>query len=315
MNGRNRHMQYRRSVYRRRRIKLILIVLGAVLVIGLALFLIVGNLLHDRSEADRAEETDRQATTVAPGTERTPIGDIQAYPVAAQTTDSTTLRDRLIRLIEAEGSAASIALNQPGGTLLYQSSVAGSLGVASEYTITAEGIGTTARELGIHVSGVYHLTSFASEDALLRSVSLAREAAILAEAAQGGIDDLVLLAPDLSPNQIDELLHLVEDIRRLAPDAVIGLSLPSAVLEADNAAALIDRLYERLDFLALDATHYGEAAPAEHVEATITDSGMLYYLLRYHMRVLLPAVDDTDSQNAMIHAVQKNGLNNWQILS
>ena len=43
-----------------------------------------------------------------------------------------------------------------------------------------------------------------------------------------------------------------------------------------SAVRQIDQLYESFDFLALDASNCGEMPPAEFVESTITDPGMMY---------------------------------------
>ena len=62
--NRNRHMQYRRSIYRKRRIRVIIITAAIVLALLVAIFLILGNVLFDKTNEDDGETANTSADTL-----------------------------------------------------------------------------------------------------------------------------------------------------------------------------------------------------------------------------------------------------------
>ena len=317
MNGRNRHMQYRRSVYRRRQIRLGLILSVVILAVLLLVFLIVGNLLFGKQEPD--EEPDLQTnpptTDNTDNKEKTPVASLRAKAVLLETSDSSTFATRIRRLTDTGAVSASIPLNTADGKLLYRSAVGEKLGYPTNGTPSVR-ISSALGQIdnAFYLSGVFYLNAFSESDPLLRSVELSKAAAILGEALEQGMDDVLLIAPGMSADQVDELLRFAEDVRTLSPKAVLGLTLSDSILSHDTASALIDKLANGLDFLAMDATQYGTEDPAAYATATVNDSNMMYNRLRYHMRVLLPACADEATRNSVIDAVEKNGVDSWQIL-
>ena len=153
-----------------------------------------------------------------------------------------------------------------------------------------------------------------TEDDLLRSVALAQNAAILAEAFRAGINDVMLYAPSMTSDQTDELLRFVEQIRALAPNASIGLSLPSAILSGADADTLVAKLAPYFNYLALDVTNAGENDAAEFVDAQVHSSQNQYRFLYYGMRLLLPAGADGEEEGRIVDAANRNGVKSWQIL-
>lgn len=315
MNGRNRHVKYRRSVYRRRQIRFGLILSAVIVALLVVLFLIVGNLLRDKTE--ELPSRDKTSDTAPISQERTPLPAIKARAVLLEASDSTTFASRIDSLTEGGASAASVPLNTAGGSLLYRSPVGEQLGYPVFGTPSVR-ISSAMEQIdgsAVYLSGVFYLTAFAEEDALLRSVELSRSAAILAEALQQGMDDVLLITPALTADQVDELLRFAEDVRALAPNGVLGLSLPQAILTHENSSALIDRLWSNLDYLALNAAEFGSEDPVAYATQIVTNPNMTYNRLRYQMRVLLPTCADDTTTEAVIAAVEENGVNNWQILS
>ncbi len=309
MNGPNRHLQYRRQVYRKRKLRLILIILGIVLALLLIGFLIIGNILNNRME--KGDETDSDTLEMPDPNHPSPSSSLNAYPVALKTEDSSSFLSRIKSLKNKGHTAASVPLNQPNGHLLYRSSLATNLGISAE-TVSLSGHMTTAEEFGIHISGTFYLSAFSEKDELTRSVILAREAALVAEAILLGVDDVLLIAPDFGAEHLSEFSRFLSTVRELAPDGTLGLTVSADLLASDEATKLMDTLSKELNFFALDATGDESGSSVEAIETKI--QGSLYYLLRYQMRVLL-SEGDTDSQRAWIEAVERNGISNWQILS
>jgi len=86
------------------------------------------------------------------------------------------------------------------------------------------------------------------------------------------------------------------------------------VLSDQSNSRLLDSLWDCFDYLAADLTHL-EATEVQSL-ADVTDAtlgGMLYYLLRYDMRVLISYANDTELTQ-VIEAVKRNGTENIQII-
>ena len=318
MKGTPNRIRYRRRAYRASRVPLILLIVTMVTLLALVIgFLIVGNRLNDQNEERDREEGASDPLPEAPSTEREPLGDIQAPQTLLETADASTLADRLAALSAVGRSAASVPLNTAEGRLLYRTELGVSLGFETEGSPTVElsGAMRQADEAGVYISGVYRLTVFDTEDELLRSVELSRAAALLAEAVRSGMDEVLLLAPDMTADHIPEVLRFAESIRQLAPDAVVGLTLSGAILSDGSAAELIDTLWNGMDFLAMNAADHGETEPAAHITAVITDPAMRYNILRYRMRILIPAAADPALSDALVAAVEAETVYNWQMIS
>ena len=316
MNSRNRHMQYRRSVYRRRQIRLGLILSVVIAAVLLLAFLIVGNLLFGRATPEEPTPTPNAPNNTPD--EREPVPAVKARTVFLETSDSSTFSSRIRALINDGATAASIPLTASNGALLYRSSVGEQIGypTSGAPTVRISSAVAQVEEQQIHLSGVFYLTAFSKSDPLLRSVELSRSVSVIAEAILSGVDDILLIAPDCAAEQVDEVLRLAEDIRVLAPNATVGFALPSSVLTDEKAAELIDRLWNGLDFLALNASEYGSESPVEYAKQMVEDPNMQFNRLRYHMRVLLPSCgDDSATRDSVISAMEADGVDNWQIVS
>ena len=310
MNGGSRHMQYRRRLQRKRRIRRILLTVGILLVLLLAGFLILGNLLA-REEEPSAPETGSESGETP--SETLPAA-VKAYPVYFETSDDSSLSSRLQALRGRSATDASILMNRTDGALLYSSALADSLGSgAVGYSTTVERAASLAKSHGVGLCGVWHLTAFSEKDPLIRSVRLSETATILADALSHGMTDILLMAPGLSPDSSEELLLLSENVHRLCPDGALGLCIPSSFFEAENSSVLVDDLVKGFDFLAVNATELQpEQAATERVSAVASEH--LDLLLRYQMRLLLPYSADEAEQAAIVAAAEQYSVKSWQIL-
>lgn len=317
MNGRNRPISYRRKRQTKRTVATVLIVLGIVLALLFISFVILGNQMRKRAENTPKDEGKNPSDTLA--TEQPDYAappSVSAYPVLAETTDTTTFYSRMIAAKEKGATAISVPLTDAAGNLLYKSSVAASLGVDnnSTYHVTIGSLAEQASANQMYLSGVCVLKALEGEDDLLRSVALAQTAAIIAEAIRSGMDDVLLFAPSMKIEQIDELLRFVEQIRALAPDAVVGLALPSSVISHSDADKQIADLDSYFNYLALDVTDVGENDAAEFVDAQVHSSQNQYRFLYYGMRLLLPVGENGEEEERIVDAAKRNGVKSWQIL-
>lgn len=304
----NRRVSYRRSVYRRRRIRTVLIVAAAVLVALLLLFLWIGNLFSDKLAAPEPQvpsTTDEQTLPTLPAAS---VRRVQA-PALPLFEGERAAHDALTAYADDGQAALSLALTDDGGLLSYRSEVADrlSMSIRSTRSLSLATLCETAESYGIYLCGSFTLRASAEEDALVRSVYLSEAAAVVAEAFSYGIGDVVLRAPETTDEMLSELILLAESVKRLAPNAVVGIALPDFTVAAPDESRLEELAYA-VDYLALDLSRYGSDDPAAVAEAQ-TDA-LLYYLLRYEMRVLIPA----KAEEAVKETVTAFHLNSWMTL-
>lgn len=316
MNGRSRPISYRKRRQTKRTVLTVLIVLGIVLALLFATFVFVGNRMLKRAENTPKDEQTKESTNENDRPDYAAPPSVNAYPVLAETTDSSTFYTRLTAAKEKGATAISLPLTDASGSLLYKSSAATAMGlqIDSPYRVTVDSLVEQARANSVYVSGVYVLNATASEDELLRSVAYAQTAAVIAEALRAGLDDVLIYAPSMPIGQKDELCRFVDQIRALAPDAVVGLALPRSVIADAEADALIAELDTYFNYLALDVSETGETDAAEFVDAQVHSSQNQYRFLYYGMRLLLPAGADGETESGIVDAAKRNGVQSWQIL-
>ena len=316
MNSHNRSMSNRRRWRRQLTVRTVLITVACVLLVLFVGFVIVGNVLLNRTAKGDTEGDGANP----PSNEPLPLPDaksIQGYPIVAETTDTTTFSSRLGALTERGAKAVSLPLNTVDGGLLYRSPVGEALGweTAGTFTVTLERVVGIADQAGVYVSGTFYLSAFGEEDDLTRSVALAEAAAVATEAIRSGVDDILFLVPELTGAQSAELIRFLEDVRALEPNAVLGLAIPPSLLAQSDSGAMLTELTGALNYLALDVTQVEDGDAATYVETAIHDTENHYQLLYYGMRLLLPAGADEAEETAILSVVRDSGIVNWQILT
>lgn len=317
MNSHKRPISNRRRWRRQQTVRAVLITVACVLLALFVGFVIVGNVLLNKT-----------ARTDSPGDETdTPTSDepqplpearkLQGYPILAETTDTSTFSSRLGKLTDKGATAVSLPLNTEDNALLYRSPVGEELGwqTAGAYTVTLTRVVEIADQAGVYISGTFYLTALHEEDDLVRSVALAEASAVAVEALRAGVDDLLFLVPDLTGAQSADLIRFLEGIRALEPSAVLGLAVSPSLLSQADGNTILSELDGYLNYLALDVTQVGDNNAAAHVDATIHDTENHYQLLYYNMRLLLPAGTDDAEESAILSVVEGSGIQNWQILT
>lgn len=310
MNRPNRHMRYRRSVYRKKRIKIIVISSLCAIAVLVLLFMIIGNALGDKVEENVTKRSDKN--TAAEQKEHADVKSVVSYPVPLSSSDSK-LSTRLSR-ISADGySAVCFDLDSPDGTLLYSSPISQTLGKQSSGgdLWKLEDAVKLCKDNGLYATGIVHIRDFNNDDDLARSAALGYYAAQISEALRAGVDEVLIFAKDVPIDRYSELLGLAQEVHRLCPDGIVGISLPSSVYS--EAYGTADMLWAEFDYLAVDASVPPEGTDAaDHVSNCL--GSMLYYLLRYNVRVLVPLTEDTALYDRIVDAVTSNGSNNIQIM-
>ncbi len=289
------HVRYKRRIYRKNRIKLIIIIAAVCIVAAALLFLIIGNILGSRV-SENIGNRDSQTTQV-PEPSHSEVRSVSATPVTLGGKLSSKVGDVCFYL---EGS---------GGEVLYSS--------ALSTDSSSQGLGRFADTIhtrGGYAIGIIRLSKFATDDDLARASAAGYYAALTAESLRAGVDDVLLHASSVPAERIEELVGIANEVRRLCPDyGTLGISVSPSLFTGENASDSFDSLWAAFDYVAIDAT----AAPAEGVSASEQVSTVLgnslYYLLRYNLRVLLPSTDDT-TLSAMIASANASGSQNIQVM-
>ena len=296
MNNRARRLQYRKSLYRKKRSKATIIFWSVAVAVLFILFLVIGNALHDKVEQSEDRRNNQSSSTdaIAPENTLAEPKTVGAYALPL-IEDGSSFAERL-SAIPSETGAVCVALNKPDGTLLYRSSLSSTLTYLSSAP-DASSLGDMISRIEsreMYASALLYVPSFAEENELLRDVYLTSWCSVALEAIRAGADDCLLVPRAASVDSVDRICELARLIHDIDPDAVIGCILPEDVISASNSAILIDKLDKSFNYLALDTTSFKDDEDvAAHVEAKVAQMQM--QLIYYKMRLLLPrSADDTE---------------------
>ena len=314
MNNRARRLQYRKSLYRKKRNKAAIIASIIAIIVLFILFLVIGNALHDKVEQseDRRNEQSSSTSDAAPEITLAEPKTVGAYALPLLE-DRSSFSERLSAL-PSDTSAVCVALNKPDGTLLYRSSLSSTLTYLSSAS-DASNLGDMisrieSREL--YVSAILYVPSFSEENELLRDVYLTSWCSVAIEAIRAGADDCLLIPRSASADNVDRICELARLIHEIDPEAIIGCTLPEDVISASNSAVLIDKLSKSFNYLALDTTSFKDDEDvAAHVEAKVAQMQM--QLIYYKMRLLLPRAAEQTEQQKYTDIAKKYNISSWQV--
>ena len=312
MNKRSKNVKYRRSIYREKRIKAILLIVAVSLVLLFALFMVIGTLLHKKT----SEDSNRRPTPS--GTEQSAANTLPAAQTVGayalpMLKDGSSFSERLSAIGDSAG-AVMIDLNETDGTLNYISSLSGKLSFLSQAS-DAQSLSSVISRIDdreLYASALLYVPSFSEENDLLREVYLSAWCSVAVEAIRAGADDCLLFPRGATAEDVDRICDLALLVRATEEDAIVGCVIPEDVLSAENSEVLIAKLAKVFNFLTLDTTNYKDDVDiAAHVESRI--SQMQMQLIYYKMRVLLPFSDLAEDQQKYIDTAKRYNITSWQI--
>ena len=310
----NRNLRHRRSIYRKNSIFVyLLIALCAVLAI-VVVFVLVGNALGKKAEAD--ESGNKDSTNNASDVTERPLPLSVNSGFVQLSVDNSRLSDRLSGVSTAGYNAACFELDSKNGDVLYSSDVAVSMGYlpSNSGLWELDDVASLFDSHGLYSIGVSHLSRLNTDNDLRRSLAIGYYAAQTAEAIRAGIDD-VLLRPDGIPvERYSELVDIAHKVHELCPDGTVGVAVPVSVLTSESASSVVDLLWSEFNYIAVDLTSAPEENETEVQKIDRELGGILYYLLRYNLRVLVPYTDDTSLATEIANAVRRSGSQNIQVI-
>lgn len=208
----------------------------------------------------------------------------------------------------------SVCLRYSDGSLAYRSLVAEELGFDSmDSGIDLKENIDYLHKCGAYVSGSVYLSSFSLENNSLVGVYREYEAQLLIEAAQSGIDEILIMGVDISPQNIEEVQKLISDVKAKSGNCRIGVTVSYAdLLEDKNGEYLASKLLLVSDFIALDS----KSVPCRENQ-TIGDThsfefridSLHYYMQAYKLRLVF-----TEEAVELYDIAGEMGINNRQII-
>ena len=305
---------YRKSNYRKRRIKNIIIISIIASIVLFIIFLIMGLSLAEKKKQFDINDYDFENNNETDEENLREVVNVSAYPLPLLE-DGSSFSSRLANIKE-DATSVCISLNKPDGTLLFRSSLASSfsyLNVASDAQNLSNCANTIA-DKGLYATATLYLPTFEdTNDDLRADVELAIWGSIVCEAIRDGIGDVLLIADNASEDDVEKLCALADRIHITEESAIIGLCLPNSVLEAEKSVSLIEKLSKKFNYLAFNATNLeGEGTVLETTEKAIAE--MQLQLMYYKMRVLLSRSSNTEELDKLIEIVTKYSITSWQVV-
>lgn len=208
----------------------------------------------------------------------------------------------------------SVCLRYSDGSLSYHSLIAEELGFdGMDSGVDLKENIDYLHKCEAYVSGTAYLSSFSGENEALAGIYREYEVQLLIEAASSGIDELLIMGIDVTPQNVDEVQKLISDVKTKSGSCRIGITLSYAdLLEDKNGEYLASKLLMVADFIALDS----KSVPCKENE-TIGDThsfefridSLHYYMQAYKLRVVF-----TEDMVELYDVAGNMGINNRQII-
>lgn len=301
----------------------LLLIVGAVL-LAAVLTVLWGTLWGEQAEqsaARRVAAREEAAALAANTPEWLPIppAPIQAAYLGKITSLDDALTNAVI-LTEDGAKALSLPLYTEDG-LHYSSDTAQILGLqtAGASDVTLSRLFSTLRAEDAYLAATFSCQWQGERDTALRRIRRAYEAAFVAEIAQGGADEVLLLDLTVDEQTLPEVALFLREVRENCPEAVIGVAVSVSLMTEEHYVERMRTLLTWADHIALhlgdhqSLTMYREGEDGSYDRTTATVAQTLelldFAIERYRMRLLLPT-----SMYEHLEVIEELGYDNWQIV-
>ena len=306
MNGRGYSGHYRRQ-RRRRGLPPVLIIALVTVALLLAIFLIVGNALNNKTQNQPSVTTP--ANTETEQSKPLPQS-VQCFVLDIEGESAYATQTNISKHAESGTRALSVKVKGADGAVLFNSNVAKEFGKQSGSFIEMSTVVSRAKAQGMYVSAYFELDFISEENFDLRTAKLGYEAALVSELVTSGVDDVMISAGEAKSENIPELIRFAENIKAVNKNAKIGIALKSELYAGSESAMNIDSLNAVYDILGIDLSKPPSEGMTEYIEGALSRN--LYYILRYNARVILPGLSDAAQANAISGVVSSNSITNYQ---
>ena len=191
----------------------------------------------------------------------------------------------------------SMSIRRADGTLDYASRVAETFGLDGydEYNLLSSVV-DDVKGAGGRACGYFYVNAFDEKNENLRDVYAAYELALIKEAAQSGIDELLLVGIAVTEDNIDAVEEFLARAATEAENCAIGVAVTLGTLRlTEDEIYLAERMRRSCDFLALDLTHLkvADTEPTKDADGNYKPSAFEeileqneYYIKTYGLRML-----------------------------
>lgn len=282
-----------------------LIVFFVVLVFACAV--IVGNVLKNKTDDAQDDHSD---TYIEPAYElerpRSDTKNVCAYMYTFGKDISGYISDGI--------TDVSVALRGPDGDLTYSSDIADAVGWDADTGFDLRENVEYIHKSGGYMCGFAYIESFSkahseSFAAILRTY----EKELVCEAADCGVDEIMLVGIDIDKDNTDSVLKFISDIKKQSVECRIGISVSyDVLLTVDSGAYICSRLATVADIIALDT----DSVPCleNMTEGEINNFseriGKLHYFTEaYRLRFLF-----SDDREDLYSKIREMNIANYQII-
>ena len=298
-------------------------VLGAVL-LALILTVIWGLVWGEKAQASAEKRAEARLQEQALAEAIPDWLPDQPDPVRASYLGKLTTLDAASAAIAALTENGATALSVPlylDGTPQYDSPTAAALGrqTAGATDVTLPRLFAAMLADDCYIAATFACDFQSEADLALRRVARTYEAALVAEIAAAGANEVLLTGLVITEETMSEVALFLREIRESCPDAVIGVSVPTALMLEDSYIETARTLLTWADHLALDLSDFDTHTISTTAEdGTVTRSyatmAQILDLLdpaikRYRMRLILPA-----GMYEQLATIEELGYDNWQVV-
>lgn len=196
--------------------------------------------------------------------------------------------------------AAALVLYYGDGIVNFSSPVAQRMGfqpASTTKTSLFEALGVL-KVANIYSAGCFYVTFHKESSPTLRSVLREYEAALISEAVDAEISDVTLFGFGLDNST--EAALLVASVRKLEPDAVLGVALPASLFDSAQPDRICTAYAGSVDYLALDLS----SLDATSLRNSLTRLGDV--INKYNMRIMV-----SDTLTGVEDILAEAGISNW----
>lgn len=285
-------------------------------ILAVAFALLLGNCLGSKvgDGIESSTPSDSTETNEPSAPEKTDVGNVDAIFAGLEGITDNTYYE-VSKQIPKGTSAVSLSMFYSNGAPFYRSEVAEAAGKPSG-DLTLGNIFKYTEENDIYVSVPFPSSVLSSSGDTLESVKAAYEIAMIDELYKAGANEVIVrcfpfggnsvYSPD-SEEFVTRICEYLSDLRRKVPNINIGFMISASDANDASLAAIIDKINDHADFLAVDMTAITDA---EELKAVA--NATLVSILRYKMRVLIRSTENGDLE-PMYRVLDTLGIKNRQV--
>lgn len=284
-------------------VTVILIWSGAVL-FAVFLALLLGNILGNA--ADRIPRGSSLSDPVFKyeANHVPPIDNARILSVHGQTNDSFAAA---VNALPSNVKSVSLYLRVGKSAPYYKSAVSQEVTGKAGGTLDLDMAVNALHARNIYVSCCVDIFSPSTEDESARDAAIQYEAALVAEIASAGVDDIILTKLPSGHDKIAAASKLFAEIRSKNENVVLGAGIGYEILQSDGGAAALEGYSSFASFCAVDTS--GSRATGK-TSGTIAKN-LLYCFERYPLRILVEGVGENDFL-AQVATLNELGIYNIQ---